>query len=326
MRILITGITGRIGANLAAALLREGHEVRGLVWPRDPRVAKLRDLNVALQYGSLTDAADVRRAVDGMEVVYHLGGAFQGGGPFSTEEYFEINVRGTFHVLEAARDTPGLRQVLFASTDALYDKYIPGGMAEPIREDTTPRQPRGIYALSKALGEELCQGYWRTHGLAVTVLRFALVVGAGEILEFPPFYLSRLHERHAELAPLWNGEERLVLLKDAAGRPFKKHIADVRDIVRGCLAALGKTDAAGEIVQLAGPSPFTWDEAIPYLSRQLDIPYVEAAVSGIPTFYEFDLSKARELLQFQPQHDIASMIDDALRYRRGEPIDLLPTE
>ena len=40
-----------------------------------------------------------------MEVVYHLGGAFQGGGPFSEQEYFEINVRGTFQMLEA-----GLRQ------------------------------------------------------------------------------------------------------------------------------------------------------------------------------------------------------------------------
>jgi UDP-glucose 4-epimerase len=282
-------------------------------------VAKLRGLNVALQYGSLTKASDVSRAVDGMEVVYHLGGAFQGGGPFSTEEYFEINVRGTFHVLEAASAAPDPCQVLFASTDAVYDKYVPGGMAEPIREEITPRRPRGIYALTKAMGEETCQGYWRTHGLAVTVLRFSLVVGAGEILEFPQFYLSRLKESREELACLWSGDERLVLLKDAAGRPYKKQIADVRDIVQGCLAALGKREAAGEIVQLAGPAPFTWDKAIPYLSHRLEIPYVEARVSGIPTFYEFDLSKARRLLGFEPQHHLASMIEDALRYRRGEP-------
>lgn len=325
MQILITGITGRIGANLAVALLKEGHAVRGLVWPRDPRVAKLGALDVTLDQGSLTDAADVRRAVDGMEIVYHLGGAFQGGGPFSTEEYFEINVRGTLHVLEAAR-AAGVRQVLFAGTDAVYEKYVPGGMAEPIREDETPRRPRGIYAITKAMGEELCQGYWRTHGLAVTVLRFALVVGAGEILTFPQFYLSRLKESHAELAALWSGEERLVLLKDTVGRPFKKQIADVRDIVGGCVAALGKTAAAGEIVQLAGPRPFTWDEAIPHVSRRLQIPSVEAVVAGIPTFYEFDLSKARRLLDFQPQYDIETMIEDALRYRRGEPIGLLPTE
>jgi len=106
MRILITGITGRIGANLAAALVAQGHEVRGLVWGGDARTEKLRPLGVELIEGNLTEAADVARAVEGMDVIYHLGGAFQGGGPFSTEDYFQINVRGTFLMLEAARGMP----------------------------------------------------------------------------------------------------------------------------------------------------------------------------------------------------------------------------
>jgi len=58
----------------------------------------------------------VRRAVDGMEVVYHLGGAFQGGGPFSEQDYFEINVRGTFHMLEAARADLLARALFVAAT------------------------------------------------------------------------------------------------------------------------------------------------------------------------------------------------------------------
>jgi UDP-glucose 4-epimerase len=317
MRILITGITGRIGANLAAALLREGHAVRGLVWPSDRQVEKLRGLEIDLREGSLTEAADVHRAMEGMEAVYHLGAAFQAGGPFSTEDYFETNVRGTFLMLEAARAQPALQHFVFASTDALYDKYPPGGMREPIREDVMPRRPRGWYALSKAMGEEVCEGYWRTYGLPVTVLRFSLVVGAGEILEFPQFYLSRLKEQKPELAALWTGEERLVVLKDGEGRPYKKQIADVRDIVHGCVCALGK--AAGEIIQLAGPRPFTWDEAVPLLSSRLGIPYIEASSSGVPTFYEFDLSKARRLLGFEPCWDIRRMIDDAVAFRRGEP-------
>src|SRR5437870_496576 len=245
VQVLVTGITGRIGANLGAALLREGHTVRGLVWPKDPRVGKLRDLGVELQYGSITEPLDARQAIEGMEVVYHLGGAFQGGGPFTDEEYFEINVRGTFNMLEAARGQKGLRHFLFASTDALYDKYVPGGMPEPIREDVTPRRPRGWYALSKSMGEELCQGYWRTYSLPVTVLRFAYVAGAGEILDFPQFYLSRLRATHAELVSRPK-EERLLVLRDEEGRVYKNHIADVRDIVHGCVCALGKQAAQGE--------------------------------------------------------------------------------
>jgi nucleoside-diphosphate-sugar epimerase len=326
MRVLVTGITGRIGANLAAALVREGHTVRGLVWDRDPRVEKLRSLDVELQHGSLTEPEEVRRAVAGVEAIYHLGGAFQGGGPFRAEEYLEINVRGTFHVLEAAKAETGLRHLFFASTDAVYEKYIPGGMPEPIREDLTPRRPKGWYALSKAMAEEMCLGYWRTDGLPVTIFRFAYVVGAGEMLEFPHFFLGRMREGRPELEQLWEGEERLVLLRDASGRSYKKQIADVRDIVHGCLSGMGRPEAAGEIVQLAGPRAFTWEEAIPFLSRRLGIPYVEARLSGPPTHYEFDLAKSRRLLGFEPRYDIERMIDDALAFRGGAEIGVLPTD
>jgi UDP-glucose 4-epimerase len=329
MRILVTGITGRIGANLAAALREQGHHVRGLVWARDARVEKLEGLGVELDYGSLTEPEDVRRVADGMDVIYHLGGAFQGGGPFTTDEYFEINVRGTYLMLEAARAQPQLRQLVFASTDALYDKYVPGGMAEPIHPDRTPRRPRGWYALSKSVGEELCAGYHRSFRTPVTILRFSLVVGAGEIADFRQFYLSHLKETHKDLAPLWQesgGQERLVVMRDERGRSWRKHIADVRDIVGACVAALGKEAAIGQTFQLGGPAPFTWEEVIPYLSERTGIPYVEARSGGTPTSYEYDITKVRELLGYEPQFGIRRMIDDALAFKRGEQIGVLPTK
>lgn len=325
MNILVTGITGRIGANLAAALVERGHRVRGLVWARDARTEKLQGLGIELQEGSLTDPEAVQRVVEGMEVVYHLGGAFQGGGPFTTDEYFEINVRGTYLMLEAARAQAQLQQFLFASTDALYDKYVPGGMTELIDPDRTPRRPRGWYALSKSLGEELCQGYVRTYRMPITILRFALVVGAGEIVDFPQFYLSKLRQSQPGLASAPQSGEHLVILKDQNGRAYRKHIADVRDIVGGCLAALGKPAAFGQTFQLAGPAPFTWDEVIPYLSERLGLPFMEYESPSTPTYYEYDLTKGRQLLDFHPQYDIFRMIDDALAYKRGESIGVLPT-
>ena len=83
MKILITGISGRIGANLAKALIYEGHEIRGLVWERDLRLEKLAGLPIELVEGSLVNPADVNKAVTGVEAICHLGAAFQGGGPFS---------------------------------------------------------------------------------------------------------------------------------------------------------------------------------------------------------------------------------------------------
>lgn len=324
MKILVTGITGRIGANLAAALVSQGHQVRGLVWERDQRVEKLAGLGVELVRGSITRPDEAALAVAGTEVIYHLGAAFQGGGPFTEEEYFEINVRGTFNMLEAARRQGKVRQFLFAGTDALYEKYLPGGMPAPITEET-PRRPRGAYALTKSVGEELVNGYFLGHGLPTTILRFAMVLGVGEILDFPQFYLSKMKDSAPELAALWQGEERLVALCDERGRYFKKHVAEVRDIVQGCLCALGCEAAYGQTFQLAGPGPFTWDEAVAQLGEALGIPVVEAQVGGVPTFYEFDLTKARRLLGFNPQFDVGRMIADALRFRRGEATGLLPT-
>ena len=103
-----------------------------------------------------------------------------------------------------------------------------------------------------------------------------------------------------------------MLLKDQRDRPFKKHIADVRDIVHGCLCALGKERALGETFQLAGPRPFTWDEVSYRLAALRDMPHVEAAVQATPTFYEFDLRKAEEYLGFSPSYDIVRMMVDAL--------------
>ena len=323
MDVLITGITGRIGANLAKQLIEREHKVRGLVWPRAPRVDNLKGMGVDLIYGSLTEKSDVAQAVEGIEIVYHLGAAFQGGGPFTDEEFFEINVRGTFNMLEAVRGEKDFEQLIFASSDALFDKYIPGGMEVPINEET-PRIPKGAYALTKSLGEELCNGYWQGHKVPTTILRFAMVRAADEILEFPQFYLSKMKDSHPELAALWQGQESAVLLKDQRGRPFKKHIADVRDIVHGCLCALGKERAFGETFQLAGPRAFTWDEVSYRLAELLKIPHVEAEVAGTPTFYEFDLSKAEKYIGFSPSYDIVRMIVDALSYERGEDVGVLP--
>jgi UDP-glucose 4-epimerase len=324
MLILITGVTGRIGANLAAALVEQGHEVRGLVWPGDPRVAKLAPMSLDLRTGSVADLDVVRDAMAGVDAVYHLGAAFQGGGPFSDEDYFETNVRGTFNALQAAREQDGLRRFVFASTDALYDKYIPGGVPTPIREDDAVRRPRGWYALSKAMGEDMCVSYHGTYDMPTVALRFSMVLGAGEILDWPQFRLSSLRSR-PELADLWDGAERLVVLRDANGRAHKKHIADVRDIVHGCLCALDADDAAGEVVQLGAPAAFTWDEAVPHLSDRTGTPYIDVQVGGALTYYEYDLTKARRLLGFQPQYDVLRMIDDAVAFRDGDDIGVLAT-
>ena len=346
MKILITGIAGRIGANLAKTFLDAGHSVRGIVWTHDRRPEKLADLPIELLEGTITEMADVEHAVTGVDAICHLAAAFQGGGPFTNEQYFEINVRGTFNMLEAARQhAPNLQHFFYASSDAIYEKYVPGGMTEPISEDNIKIAPGGQYALTKYLGEELALGYQRNFGLPVTVFRFALVVAGEEILNFPQFYLPHWRKAYANrtdavagavraelerLAPTdpAEAEHCLVVARDENGRSYKKHIADVRDIVQGFTDALGKpgTAIAGQVFQLAAPQPYTWEETIPYLAKKLGVPYIDLQLAGsTPTFYEFDISKGRQRFGYTPQWDIFRMIDDAVATRAGESGNVIPT-
>ena len=325
MQILITGITGRIGANIAAALVKKGHQVKGLVWPRDPRISKLKTLGITLIEGSLTKQKDVEKTVKDSEIIYHLGAALQGGGPFTNEEYFDINVKGTFYMLEAAKENKSLKQFIFASSDALYDKYLPEGMKNPIKEDTMARKPAGWYPLSKSIGEEMCNSYIFENNLPITILRFAKVEGAGEIIDFPQFYLSNF-KNDLNLKHLWNGKEKLIILRTKNGLSFKKHIAEVRDITDGCLCAFNNSKSFGETFQLAGPKPFSWEETIPYLSKKLNLPFVEGTPEGPPTFYEFDISKSKNILGFNPKYDIKEMIEEALKFKSGKSSNILPTD
>ena len=339
MKILVTGISGRIGANLAKALIDEGHEVRGLVWEKDARLEKFDGLPVELVEGSLVNSPDVSNAVSGVEAICHLGAAFQGGGPFSNEDYFEINARGTFNMLEAARENlDNLKHFFFASTDATYEKYVPGGLSDPISEDEMSQKPGGWYALSKVLGEEMCRGYYRSYQLPISIFRFAFVAAGDEILDYAQFRLDHWQNAYAsrttgaaaetrqQLLGFGNAGERLLIARDENGRSYKKHIADVRDIVLGFLAALGKPQAIGETFHLAGPTPFTWEETVPYLAEKLGVDYVDVRLAeNTPTYYEFGLTKGARLIGYQPQFDIFKMIDSAIAFRQGVA-DVIPTQ
>jgi len=343
MKILVTGISGRIGANLANRLVEAGHEVRGLVWANDRRLEKLSTLKVELIEGTIENPADVEKAVAGVDAICHLAAAFQGGGPFSNAQYFEINVRGTSNMLEAAlAHAPNLRHFFYASTDAIYDKYIPGGLSEPIREDSMKIAPVGQYAVTKYLGEELCRGYFRTYQLPVTIFRFALALAGDEVLNFRQFYLDHwrtvydkltgkeaaaVRDQLQQLRPTDEEAAKrcLLIARDEQGRTYKKHVADVRDIVAGFDDALGKPGAIGQVFQLASPTPYTWGETIPYLAQKLGADYVDVNLAGqIPTFYEFDMSKGKRLFGYQPRYDMLRMIDDAVAFRAGQATGIIP--
>ncbi len=136
-------------------------------------------------YGDVTNPLDVRRAMDGVEAVVHMGGR-SGNNPIDPESVIRINVEGTYNILEAARESE-IRKVVYISSECAL------GFAQarfrprkdfpihylPIDEDH-PDSPTSEYGLSKLLAERLCRGYTEGCGIQTFCLRPSLVVTPDE--------------------------------------------------------------------------------------------------------------------------------------------------
>jgi UDP-glucose 4-epimerase len=332
LKILVTGITGRVGANIARRFIENGHDVRGFVWPGDRSADNMARIGAEIVEGDLINLDDVMRSSDGVDAIFHLGAAFQAGGPFTPEQYFDINVKGLFTVLEAGLALgDDLQHLIWTSTDATMFKYPAGGITEPIREDSLPLVSTDWYGYTKVLGEHLVDRYVRKEDLRATVIRFANVWGAGEVLNWPQFYLETFMRNfenrtddvgRATLEALRaenDHPKKLIVARDESGRPWKKHSVEVRDLIHGFEAALGKDSTFGKTYQLAAPRPFTWDVAVPHLAGKLDLPYCTVNLAGgTTTFYEYDMSTARQDFGYDPKVDFEETVREAIAYRDGQ--------
>src|SRR5689334_9589747 len=116
MKILVTGGSGHLGANLVRRLLADGHDLRCLTQPGGDNTA-LDGLPVERVEGDLRDFEALRRAVQGMERIYHTAAKIstvKGG----EQEIFDINVLGTRKLLAAAREAGCGRVVVTGSFSA----------------------------------------------------------------------------------------------------------------------------------------------------------------------------------------------------------------
>ncbi len=157
-RVLVTGSTGAIGGPVAQWLLSRGHSVRGFARHPSP---DLQDYVV----GDLSDRDAVRRAVEGMEVVVHLG-AYPNDADF-IDVLLEPNVRGLYHICDAAREF-GVQRLSLASTLQTVNGH--DSSRATIRIEDGPA-PTNHYALTKVWAEEMGKMYARVHGMSVINVR-----------------------------------------------------------------------------------------------------------------------------------------------------------
>ena len=173
MKALVTGADGFIGSHLTEKLLEAGHQVRAFVFynsfnswgwldtlPKD----KLREIEIFA--GDVRDPNGVRKAVAGMDEVYHLAALI--AIPFSyhsPDSYVDTNIKGTLNILQAARDHNTSR-VLVTSTSEVYGtaQYVP-------IDEKHPFQGQSPYSATKIGADRLAESFYRSFQLPVTIVR-----------------------------------------------------------------------------------------------------------------------------------------------------------
>ena len=180
--VLVTGAAGFIGSHLCDALVRRGDRVRGLdnlLTGRAENVAHLRDGFEFIE-GSLLDAAALRRACDGADVIFHE--AALPSVPRSVQDpatSHSNNIDGTFALLEAAR-AAGVRRVIYAASSSAYGNQPGFPRVEIMRP-----QPLSPYAVQKLTGELYLQSYAAVFPLETVSLRYFNIFGPRQAADSP---------------------------------------------------------------------------------------------------------------------------------------------
>ncbi len=322
--ILVTGATGFLGSVLVRQLLAEGEAVRIL---RRPTSAL--DLlgasadRVEHAVGDVTDPESVRAAMQGVEAVYHTAAFVGFGGAKDAERLHAVNVAGTAHVVEAAREAGVRRLVLTSSQAALGRPERPAGVMDETAEWTASKM-NTAYARSKHEAElEVHRGI--AEGLDAVIVNPAVIFGPGREGENTTEIVDKVRRGKMPVAP-------------AGGTS----VVDVEDVAAGHRAAMAR-GATGARYFL-GAEDLRWKEIFDTLAAAFGVPgpklilppplalaagaasEVAAAVTQQPPFltretarlssrfYRYSNRKAREELgvAFRPFRATAERIAEAV--------------
>jgi CDP-glucose 4,6-dehydratase len=315
-RALVTGGHGFAGAWLSKTLLGEGAEVTVLD-REDPPVSGLAlhdiESDVGVVNGDLRDGELLSKEIGGggYDAVFHLaavtivGEAI--GAPVAT---FEVNVQGTWNLLEACREG-GVGAVVVASSDKAYGAHD----ELPYKEDFA-LQPSHPYEASKAAADVISRSYWKAYGLPVAVTRFANLYGGGDM------NFSRLIPETA--TAVLDGRSPVIRSDGSPIRDFL-YIEDCAAAYLAIAASLQGGDAArGEAFNAGGGRPFSVREVVETIC-ELGPNDVEPDFQGegnpaneIDKQY-VDPAKIGEVVGWQPEIDLREGLRRTIEWYGAHP-------
>jgi UDP-N-acetylglucosamine/UDP-N-acetylgalactosamine 4-epimerase len=297
-RFLVTGGAGFIGSNLVEAILRLGYKVRVLdnfsTGKRENIEEFFINPSFELIEGDIRNPETCYRACEGIDYVLHQ--AAWGSVPRSIEMplvYEEINIKGTLNMMVAARDSK-VKRFVYASSSSVYGD-------EPNLPKVEGREGRLLspYAITKKVNELYARNFFDLYGLETVGLRYFNVFGKRQdphslyAAVIPKFVKALLKDE----APIINGDGR-------QSRDFTYVDNVVEANLKACLAPM---EAVGEVFNIAyGGRVYLIDlynELCKILGKNVE-PIFGMDRKGDIKHSNADISKARQVLDYEPQYDI----------------------
>jgi len=313
--VLVTGAGGFIGSHLVERLVREGHEVRALVRynGRDDRghldrvASDVRGCFEVIR-GDLKDSEAVRRAVEGRNLVFHLGALI--AIPYSYENPLDVvqtNVDGTAHVLNACRASNCLERVVLTSTSEVYGtaRYVPIDEAHPL-------QGQSPYAATKIGSDALGISYFCAFGLPVSVLR--------PFNTFGPRQSARAIIPTVISQALAGGVVKLGSLDP------RRDLTYVKDTVTGFVKIASCEAALGRVVNIGRGEDLTIGELVERIAARIGKPIevqadpqrVRPAASEVGRLLA-GTKLAQELFDWKPAYSLDAGLDETIDWVKANP-------
>jgi UDP-glucose 4-epimerase len=309
-RIVVTGVAGFVGSNLARHLLHKGYSVTGL---DNLSAGTLENVDKRVEFHEVDiRTPEIYPLFEGADAVFHLAAKTSLVECLNKPlEAASMNVVGTLNVLEAARKAK-VRKFIYADTSAAYE----GIFEFPTTEERI--RPIGVYAASKHGGATFCESYRELYGMNVTIVRYFNVYGPAQDWRrvVPPVMSSFIIR-------MLQGERPVIYGTGEKRRDFI-YVDDVNDLH---LVILEDHRAAGRIFNIGAGVNFSVNGIYHLVEDLLKSglePVYRPDLPGEAQITLADITAARSL-GWKPRVDIGEGLSQTIEYLRSRVSKVKPT-